>query len=431
MNTVSNTVSESNTPKKKTVRSPLILKLIGLAALLMGSLIPGCLIQGLIRDRQTYEEEAINSVINGWAAWHEVGAVTFEVPYHYLDYIEKDKTTVRTDHSLNLIPSNLAITSSDSFETRKRGIFEIPIYKAKLEMRGEFEIPKDLVPEGSREIQTPFAQKLKLGFKHSEAISEFAFQMNDKPMTLKRTTEGFVLNLPEKTFLPGEKIKFQLNAQLNGHKGFDIRTEADLLEVNMSSRWPHPSFQGQLPVDQTISKAGFTARWKLIQPQLNQRISVGFMTPVNHYSQAERALKYSFLITLLVLTALFLIETLWSMRIHAMQYLLMTLPLSVFYVLLLAVSEQTGFLTAYTAASGAVMSLLFIYFKAIGATFKQSVVLITVIAGVKALIYTMLSSEDFALLIGSISLFLTLAAFMLMTAKVNWALAGGRQKQEA
>jgi inner membrane protein len=431
-----NAVSESNTPetnlpKKRAIRSPLVLKMMGLAALLMGSLIPGCLIHGLIRDRQTYEEEAISSVINGWAAWHEVGAVTFEVPYHYVDYNEKDKTSVRTDHSLNLIPSNLSITSSDSFETRKRGIFEIPIYKAKLEMSGEFEIPKDLVPEGSKEIQTLFAQKLKLGFKHSEAISEFAFKLNDKPMTLKRTTEGFVLNLPEKTFYPGEKLKFQLNAQLNGHKGFDIRTEADLLEVNMSSRWPHPSFQGQLPVDQTISKAGFTARWKLIQPQLNQRISVGFMSPVNHYSQTSRALKYSFLITLLVLTALFLIETLWSMRIHAMQYLLMTLPLSVFYVLLLAVSEQTGFLTAYISASGAVMGLLFIYFKAIGATLKQSFVLITVIAGVKALIYTMLSSEDFALLIGSISLFLTLSAFMLMTAKVNWTLAASRQKQEA
>ncbi len=424
-------VSESNTQVRKPFRSPLILKLIGLSALLMGSLVPGCLIKGLISDRQNYEAQAISSVVAGWAAWHEVGAVTFAVPYHYLDYNEKEKVTVRTDHALNLIPSTLSITSSDKFETRKRGIFEIPIYKANLEMRGEFEIPKDLAPIDRREIQTPNAQQIKLGFKHSEAISEFAFKLNGDPMTLKRTTEGFVLTLSEKTFLPGEKVKFELHAQLNGHRGFDIRTEADLLEVNMSSRWPHPSFQGQLPIDQSISKAGFTARWKLIQPQINQSISVGFMSPVNHYSQAERALKYSFLITLLVLSALFLFETLWSMRIHSMQYLLMTLPLSVFYVLLLAASEQIGFVGAYIAASSAVLVLLFIYFKAIGASLKQSFVLITVIAGVKALIYTMLSSEDFALLIGSISLFLTLSAFMLMTAKVNWSLAGSRQKQEA
>lgn len=429
------TVSESNgliaQAKKTSSRSPLALKLMGLAALLAGSLIPGCLIHGLIRDRRVYEDEAINSVISGWAAWHEVGGVTLQVPYHYLDYNEKEKVTVRTDHELSVKPTALYITSSDKFETRKRGIFEIPIYKAQLEMRGEFQIPKDIATIDNREILSPLAQTIKLGFKNSEAISEFAFKLNGEPMTLKRTTEGFLLSIDQMTFRPGDKLKFQLNAQLNGHRGFDIRTEADLLEVSMSSQWPHPSFQGQLPVDQSISKAGFTARWRLIQPQMNQKISVGFMDPVNHYTQAERALKYSFLITLLVLSALFLIETLWSMKIHSMQYLLMTLPLSVFYVLLLALSEQTGFAIAYIAASMAVMALLFLYFKAIGASMKQSTVLISVIACVKALIYTMLSSEDFALLIGAISLFLTLAAFMLMTAKVNWALAGVRQKQEA
>ncbi|MES2965985.1 MAG: inner membrane CreD family protein, partial [Bdellovibrionota bacterium] len=108
-------------------------------------------------------------------------------------------------------------------------------------------------------------------------------------------------------------------------------------------------------------------------------------------------------------------------HIHGMQYLLVTMPLTSFYILLIALAEHIGFSVSYAIASAAVIGLIFVYFRGIGASRKQSFGLGGVLAGVYALIYTMLSSEDYALLIGAISLFLCLAAFMLLTRKLDWS----------
>jgi inner membrane protein len=142
---------------------------------------------------------------------------------------------------------------------------------------------------------------------------------------------------------------------------------------------------------------------------------------VNVYSQGARALKYGFLITLLCLSVLFLMETLGKTTIHPMQYFLVTMPLTCFYILLIAFAEHIGFSVAYAIASASVIGLIFIYFRGIGASRKQSFGLGGVLSGVYALIFTMLSSEDYALLIGAISLFLCLAAFMLLTRKLDWS----------
>lgn len=424
-----NTHEASVQTSKKTIRSSLFLKLLGLATILTVSLIPGCFTNSLIRDRQNYEAEAISSIVGNWAAQQEIGAVEFVVPYHYMVYDAKEKKHTRLDHQLTLIPSRLAISTTDEIETRKRGIFEIPIYKARLVMKGEFRLPKDIVPADATEIQTPLSQNLRMGFRNSGAISEFDLKIDGVQQNVRRTPEGFVLTFSERTIKPGESVSFEFHALLNGYRSLEVRTAADDFEAHVKSKWPHPSFQGQLPVEQKITPEGFEARWKLIQVQATQGLTVGFVQPVNIYSQAERALKYSFLITTLVLASLFLIETLWKLRIHPMQYLLMTLPLSAFYVLLLATSEQIGFAAAYAGASVAVVGLLYFYFRGIGATGSQSNTLVLILGTLKALIYTMLSSEDFALLIGSISLFLVLAAFMMMTRKVDWSNSMARPRE--
>lgn len=412
---------ELDSANKKSFRSPLFMKLLGLTTILLVSNVPGCFTNGLIRDRQNYEREALYSIIGNWAAEQEIGVVSFKVPYHYIVYDPKEKTQSRIDHQLVINPSLLNIKTTDTIEKRKRGIFEIPIYKARLNMKGEILLPKDLVPGDSTEIQTPFSQVLNLAFKNTGSISEFELKVDGVRQNVRRTADGFVFQFTERTLLPGEKIQFEFAAQLNGYGSLAIRTTADELEANVSSKWPHPSFQGQLPIDQKIAPDGFDARWKLIHAQEHQTIGISYFQPVNIYSKSERALKYSFLITTLVLSVLFLIETLWKLRIHPMQYLLMTLPLCAFYILLLATSEQIGFAAAYLAASVAVIGLLHFYFRGIGASGRQSLALVTVLGTLKSLIYTMLSSEDFALLIGSISLFIVLSAFMLMTRKVDWS----------
>ncbi|MGQ7158790.1 inner membrane CreD family protein, partial [Escherichia coli] len=58
----------------------------------------------------------------------------------------------------------------------------------------------------------------------------------------------------------------------------------------------------------------------------------------------------------------FVFETLTAQRLHPMQYLLVGLSLVMFYLLLLALSEHTGFTVAWIIASliGALMNGIYL-----------------------------------------------------------------------
>jgi inner membrane protein len=358
-------------------------------------------------------------VVQGWAGRHQLGVVKMLVPTHHWDYDERTKKRELNDSSLKLDPTTVKVEMKDKMDIRHRGIFEVPIYKGDLKVSGEFAIPKDL--GRPKDVVTPGEQTILFEMKQAWAISDFTFTLDGEKQQLKRTSEGLLLKLKEKTFQPGDHLNFELIAKLNGYGGMDIQSSAEELEVFIDSSWPSLSFKGQHPIDQNASKNGWTAHWKLLQPASDQIITIDYFEPINIYSQSARALKYGFLITLLCLSVLFLYETLSRFQIHPMQYLLMTLPLSVYYVLLIALAEHIGFSAAYATASFAVIALIYVYFAGIGASRKQALGLAGILSLVYSLILSMLASEDYALLIGAITLFICLAAFMLLTRKLNWS----------
>ncbi len=412
----------SDTPPR-TGRSALWLKLFTLGGLLLVANTPSCLIRSVVHERQAYELQAQQSVVDGWADRHQIQSLQFVLPFQYpqTEATEKGQRIIWTEDQRLLTPEVLDISWTDDIEIRERGIFDIPIYKAHLKMVGEFRLPRDVQPRKTNEVLISGEQKILWDLPTSKSIHEFSFKINGQAARLSRTEKGFEAVVPD--FSPGQSVHFEMDLKLNGFAGVDFRLPAEKLKLRMTSKWPHPSFSGQLPIEQQITPDGFSATWSLMQSQLNQSITVEHLSPVNIYSQTERALKYSSLIILLLLTSLFLMETLWALRLHGLHYLLMTLPLSAFYILLLALSEHLGFALSYVAGCSAVLVLLVIYLKGIGAKTRQTSVLAFVLLLIDALVYTMLSSEDFALLIGAISLFLALSAFMLMTMRVNWTRA--------
>lgn len=321
----------------------------------------------------------------------------------------------------SFLPKKVNIVFKDSIELRKRGIFKIPVYKGDLQMSGEIVLPPDVDPQIKDESITPRAQSLTLGFTHAEAMSDFNVTINGEKIDAERTSTGLKVELRDQTLKPGDRLRYTVYARLDGYGSFTVATEARELEVDIQSQWPHPSFSGQLPRDSKITDAGFSAHWKLMQASAAQSIVTSYIEPVNVYTQVSRSLKYGMLITLLCLSVVFLMETLAGLKIQAMQYFLMTLPLACFYVLLLAGSEHIGFNVSYAIASALVVGLLFIYLSGAGATKKQASILAVSLSAVYGLIMSMLMSEDYALLIGALTLFACLATFMIMTRKVNWS----------
>src|SRR5262249_16687701 len=143
--------------------------------------------------------------------------------------------------------------------------------------------------------------------------------------------------------------------------------------------WPHPSFHGAfLPAERTITPQGFDARWQVLE--LNRSYSqawselevneaslaessfgVGLYQTVDVYHPVERAVKYALLFIALTFLTFFAWEQITRNPLHPLQYLLIGLALSIFYLLLIALSEHVSFIAAYVTAAVALAVLIGVY----------------------------------------------------------------------
>ena len=214
--------------------------------------------------------------------------------------------------------------------------------------------------------------------------------------------------------------------------------------MRVVSPWKSPTFEGSyLPGERTLSEQGFDASWKVISlarpfPQrwrageidpgtvLGSEFGVSLMTPVDSYLKVSRALKYGILFLFLPFLTLFLFEVFSGRRIHPLQYLFVGLADCVFYLLLLSISEHAGFDLAYWLAAGASTAMITTYTCAVVKSARQGLLILPVLAAADAFLFVVLRSEDWALLIGSLGLFVILGGVMALTRRVDWYRVGQR-----
>lgn len=138
------------------------------------------------------------------------------------------------------------------------------------------------------------------------------------------------------------------------------------------------------------------------------------------YRMVERALKHSVLVLTLVLAAFFLFETLAGLRLHAVHYGLVGAALCLFYLALLALGEVLTPGLAYSGAAVASSLLIVCYSVSILKSYARASSIAALLAGVHGVLYVVLRMEDYALLAGTASLFVVLAAVMFFTRHVDW-----------
>jgi inner membrane protein len=219
--------------------------------------------------------------------------------------------------------------------------------------------------------------------------------------------------------------------------------------VHLTSDWPHPSFIGEfLPVKREISSAGFDASWQTsffatnmedvlsrcadaksgCDALVQDHFGVSFIDPVDQYLKSERAAKYAFLFIGLTFAGFFLTEVLRRVSVHPIQYGLVGLALAMFFLLLLSLSEHMGFGLAYLVAAAACVGLISYYVRYVLGSLGQGMAFGAALASLYALLYGILSSEDYALLMGSLLVFGLLAMVMVLTRRVSWSNLGEAQR---
>jgi len=116
-----------------------------------------------------------------------------------------------------------------------------------------------------------------------------------------------------------------------------------------------------------------------------------------------------------------------KLRIHAFQYILIGLALMIFYTLLLSISEHLGFNFAYWISSFSVIGLIAFYASSVLGNKKLAMTLAASLAAVYGFLFIIIQIETYALLVGSIGLFVILALTMFYTRKISWYGLGVRK----
>ena len=108
------------------------------------------------------------------------------------------------------------------------------------------------------------------------------------------------------------------------------------------------------------------------------------------------------------------------LAVHPVQYGLVGLSLAMFYLLLLSLAEHMAFARAYALAASACVLLIGFYVSHVLHSWLRGGGFTAALAGLYAMLYALLSAEDYALLMGSLLVFGLLAAVMVLTRKLDW-----------
>ena len=152
----------------------------------------------------------------------------------------------------------------------------------------------------------------------------------------------------------------------------------------------------------------------------NSSFGVSLLLPIETYQITERSIKYAILFFALTFMVFFFVEVLRKTRVHPVQYVLVGFGLSLFYLLLLSLSEHIGFDLAYLVASIGIVSLITSYASGVFKNSRLTMMLASFMVVLYGFLYILLQMQDFALLLGSIGLFLVLALVMFISQKVDW-----------
>lgn len=143
-------------------------------------------------------------------------------------------------------------------------------------------------------------------------------------------------------------------------------------------------------------------------------------TGVSVYRLIDRVLKYAILFIALTFLAFFLLDAIYQLRLHPVQYLLVGLGLAEFYLLLLAFMEHIGFLLAYIIAALMTIGLISLYSHFILKTKMGSVMIAVLLTIIYSYMLVVLHLETFALLAGALLLFALLSIIMFTTRNLDW-----------
>ena len=437
-------------------RDAITLKILLIGVLIVILIIPMFMIQNLISERENTAKEATTEVQQKWSGPQTIIGPVLTLSDTYQDEKGKNKTGY-----INYLPDQLDITGDIETQELKRGLYEIIVYNSSLELKGKF-ISKDLLETNlSRDIKWNENATLNLGVSDLRGICEqvaltwngqkYNMEPGVNPNSIVYTGTSIHLNVSD-LLTPDKTIDFSVKLTTKGSASILFAPVGKTTNVALNSNCPTPSFSGAfLPSEREVTPNGFTSKWKVLeinrnfsqvlrsyQPDLSNYtpsnpirpgelsivsssiFGVDLLFPVDHYQKSTRSAKYAFLIIVLTFVVCFFVEIVQKKNIYPLQYLLVGLALCLFYTLLVSTSEHISFTWAYLLSALATTTLISLYMVGILKIKKTAFTIGGLLVCLYTYIFFLIQLETYALLAGSIGLFVILAIVMYFSQKINW-----------
>lgn len=420
-----NILSDSNS--RSSLKLGIKLLLILIISILL--LIPQAIIMDMVNERSSTEGLANLEVNEKWGNGQTLtGPVLF---------IPGDSAA----NNLYILPETLDIDGNINSRTLKRGIYDFTVYETALTLAGRFSLPKELKAEQLKHLRT---DRAKLLF----AISDFkgfsdnpALVLDGQPAEL--SSEALHLGSHDalsccvdlQSLLDSGNLDYRITVPLKGSDYLYFLPVGRTTSVHLASDCPTPSFTGRyLPAQREVNDQGFNADWKVLalnrdfaqvlnshaELKKAQPFGVDLKVPVEQYQQTTRSIKYAYLIILLTFAVVFFVEIRRQTPIHPVQYALVGIALMLFYTLLLAFSEHLTFLLSYLIASVMTIGLITLFMRTLLRNTRAALFIGLLLTVLYTFIYVIMQLESYALLVGSLGIFVILAVAMYASQKINW-----------
>ncbi len=426
----------------RSIKASVTLKLLSIFILMLLLLIPLSFVESLIKERESLRQQTVTEVSSKWANSQEIYGPILTIPVQ--KRVQPEDGTNLFKDEIHILPSQLNIQGIVTPRKLKRGIYEVVVYDAEVSFSGNFDSIQKVLDQWSDYEVALEEAFLTIHISDLRGIREkVTLQWNDLSKQVSPGSAIPVL-IPSgitvkdlETIQPDASNAFAFDLQLQGSEHLGFVPLGKETTVKISSNWQDPSFSGAfLPVDRSVTEAGFEAEWKVLElnrnypqfwlgnahtePLKTSAFGVDLLLPATDYQKAMRSAKYGLLAISLTFLTFFLVEIFNKRKLHPFQYILIGLALVLFYTLLVSISEHTTFNSAYLISSGIIIGMIALYAKAILQSVVQTLVLVIILCFTYAFVFVTLQLQDYALLIGSVGLTAILAFTMYITRKINW-----------
>ncbi|MFI2742660.1 cell envelope integrity protein CreD [Zhouia sp. PK063] len=431
-------------------------RMLVIAVLLLAFFIPLTSIQHLINERSDRQKETIKTINEKWGNDVTIYGPILKVPYKTFKtkklVNDSDNSSITEQQEIinyaYFFPENLKIEGNINPKEKYYGIYKTAVYESNLVLSGNFEKPSFSEVEVSNENILWDKARVILQLSNLKGVNNsmnINFLKNTYAFSSKYSKEDRTYNMHSLESSPinlksmiNENNTFSIDLSVKGSESIQFIPIGKETTAHIQSKWKNAHFFGEyLPFNEDkISENGFDAKWKVLainrpfsQQYYNQipvllkyAGGISFIIPVDEYQKNERSAKYGFLVIALTFLSFFLIQTWSKIYIHPFQYVMIGMALVMFYTLLLSISEHSTFSKAYLIASIAVISLITLYSRSILKKWKFPALISMSLLSIYTFIFIIIRLENYALLVGSIGLFVILALVMYASKKIDWSI---------